>query len=136
MQIWSTLSALIPIGIVTGWLAVKRTVYSDTLQPAAQHPFSQVILSAEKSNFTARVRTNDSGAWQLEWINKAIVTVPSAVIYRAGHGLNAIESAELVGRIETKGTYYFPLKKDSTDAHPLFILYDFIHQKIIDSVKL
>ena len=135
LQIWSALLLLIPTGIITAWLSIKKPVYNNVLQPASEQALPKIILSVEKENYLVRLRSNDSGARQLEWINKDVLSVPSAVIYKTAAAHKAIESAELIGRIEAKGTYYFPLQKDPINEKPKFFLYDFIHEKIIDSVK-
>jgi hypothetical protein len=135
LQIWSTLLVLIPAGIIVGWLSVKEISPGNTLQPASEQALPNIILSAEDENFVVRLRSNASGAQQLEWINKYVLTVPSAVIYKTAPGKKGIESAELIGRIEAKGTYYFPVQKDLTNGKPKFILYDFIHEQIVDSIN-
>ena len=143
LQIWSTLLVLIPTGIVTAWLSIKKPVHNNVLQPASEQAFPKIILSAEKENYTVRLRSNESGAEQLEWINKDVLAVPSAVIYEASPNpsFGGIyrkffpKGAELIGRIEAKGSYYFPLQKDSTNKKPKFILYDFIHEQTIDSIN-
>lgn len=135
LQIWSALLVLIPTGIIVGWVSVKKIAPENTLQPASEQALPNIILSAEKENFTVRLRSNESGTQQLEWINKNALTVPSAVIYKTAQGKKGIESAELIGRIEAKGTYYFPVRKDSTNGKPKLILYDFIHGQIVDSIN-
>jgi hypothetical protein len=135
LQIWSALLVLIPVGIVTAWLSIKHPVYSQLLQPTSGQALPEIVLSAEKPGYSVRLRANKSGAQQLEWINKDVLAVPSAVIYETTAEHRRIESAKLIGRIEAKGTYYFPLQKNSTNEKPSFILYDFIHEQIIDSIN-
>jgi hypothetical protein len=74
---------------------------------------------------------------QLEWINKTPLQYPTATIYAAGKETSNISEARLIGRIEARGNWYFPLDsgfKRGDIQH--FILYDFIHGQIIDSIKL
>src|SRR5262245_58708117 len=99
LQIWSTLLVLIPAGIIVGLLSVKKISFNNTLQPDSEQALPNIIFSAEKENFTVRLGSNESGAQQLEWINKNVLTVPSAVIYKSTPGKKGIESAELIGRI-------------------------------------
>ncbi len=134
LQIWSTLLVLVPTGIITAWLSIKRPVHNNVLQPASEQALPRVIYSIEKESYAVRMRSNESSARQLEWINKHVLAVPSAVIYKTATGHLGIESAELIGRIEARGTYYFPLQKGSIDEIPKFILYDFIHEQIIDII--
>jgi len=135
LQIWSALLVLLPAGIIAAWLSVKKPAHNAISQPVSERALPDVILSVEKENYTVRLRRNGSGAQQLEWINKDVLAVPSAVIYKTAAGHKGIESAELIGRIEAKGTYYFSLQKDSLIEKPNFVLYDFIHEQIIDSIN-
>ena len=135
-QIWSALGVLIPAGIVTAWLSVTHPGHTSLLQPVSVEALPKVISSAETADYIIRLRSSDSSAEQLEWINKKILTVPSAVIYQSVPGGKEFHSAELIGRIEARGSYYFPLRRDSIHQRRSFILYDFIHEKIIDSINL
>jgi hypothetical protein len=126
---------LIPVGIVTAWLSVKQPVHNTVLQTGTAEGLPNVISSVDGKDYTVRLRSRSSLPEQVEWINKAILTVPSAVIYETVAGSADIKSADLIGRIEAKGDYYFPLKTNSIDAKPKFILYDFIHEEIIDSIN-
>src|SRR5713101_5567926 len=113
LQIWSILLVLIPTGIATAWLSIKKPAHNNVLQPASEQAFPKIILSADKENYTVRLRSNESGAQQLEWINKDVLAVPSAVIYKTSsnpskggdYGKFSPKDAELIGRIEAKGNY-------------------------------
>lgn len=135
LQVWSALCVLIPAGIVTAWLSVKMPVHNGVLQPVATQALPNIVSSVDKEEYTARLRSSDTLPEQLEWINKSILTVPSAVIYETVAGGAGIKSADLIGRIEAKGNYYFPLQINSINEKPKFILYDCIHEEIIDSIN-
>ena len=136
LQIWSAFLVLIPAGIVAAWLSVKPPVHGSLFQPSAAERLPNIISSAENSTYSVRLRSNDSLAEQLEWINKNILSVPSAAIYQTAPGHDGIKEAQLIGRVEARGNYYFPLRRQSIHEKPKFIVYDFIHEKIIDSIKL
>ena len=88
------------------------------------------IKKAERKNYTAFLRSNNernSYQLQVNIINEA--TTPSSLIYQITKG-----EKELVGRVATRGSYYFSLKPDSSDMYN-FILYDIIHQQTIDTLK-
>lgn len=130
MQTWSILAVFIPFAIIGAWLAVPGAITDRLLQPPAGKPLPIVISLNEKFDYTATIRSNsDRSQYQLEIIQKKAATTPSSLIYQAGGGGN-----ELIGRVETTGTYYFSLKPDST-APFRFILYDIIHKKLIDSIS-
>jgi hypothetical protein len=134
-QAWSVLAVLITAGIITAWLSVKQPVHDTVLQPETSKAFPNIISSVERKDYTVRLRSTGSHPQQLEWINKTILTIPSAIIYETAPGSSHIESADLIGRIEAKGSYCFPLKTESICSRPKFILYDFIHEQIVDSIN-
>lgn len=133
-QIWSALLVLIPSGIISATLVIPRQAKNDLLQPASGEALPVVIKTIEKPGYTIRLRGNSQSAAQLEWINKTPLTVPTAVIYKTIPGKQSFGNGELIGRIESRGTYHFNLKNDSTNNYD-FILYDFIHGQIIDSIN-
>ncbi|MEO6455597.1 MAG: hypothetical protein ABIN97_16065 [Ginsengibacter sp.] len=126
--------ALIPLGIIAATLAIPKQHKNAVLQPSPSAALPLLIKTIEKENYTIILRGNSQTPGQLEWINKTVLTFPTAVIYKTAPGKNDIANAELIGRIEARGTYHFDLKNDSTKNYH-FILYDFIHQKIIDSIN-
>jgi len=105
------------------------------------------LIRAEKDNsqYCSSIRTDKyESQWQLVWTNKLALTVPSAVIYQVSPndykpgiaGSFKPGKGTLVGRIEARGYYVFPLKMDSIQNNLLHILlYDFIHEKIIDTIN-
>lgn len=130
-------AVLIPAGILLAWLAIPNDVpvklLNDdiTLLPA-------VVRKAETENNIINLRSNNERtAWQLEWKNKKELTVPSAVIYRVTDKNKDISGQQLIGRIEARRDYVFNLPVDSTGYSSLqLVLYDFIHEQKIDSIKL
>jgi hypothetical protein len=96
------------------------------------------------AGYCIRIRTNKENTdWQLELKNKAALTVPSAVIYKVSVNdsthVNSASfqpgSAQLIGRIEARGDYVFPLKTGEASPDFYFIVYDFIHDKVIDLIN-
>src|SRR5215510_15021214 len=90
-QIWLALGVLIPAGIVTAWLSVNQPAHNSVLQPVSEEALPNIISSVETASYKILLRSNDSTTEQLEWINKQILAVPSAVIYKIdsegnGHG--------------------------------------------------
>ena len=136
LQIWTTLAVLLPVGIVMAYINVPGKITSDIFQPAKETVLPKVIHSVEKKSFAVAIRTNDDQSqWQLEWINKEASVYPSALIYKVNNEKQVLQDAELIGRIESRGTYYFPLRIDSTRQFQ-FILYDIIHRQQIDFINL
>jgi hypothetical protein len=133
LQIWSVLAVLIPVGIVSAIIVRPKPVTNTLLQPTIAEALPIVIKTVEKENYTVSLRGNDQTPVQLEWINKSVLTFPTAVIYKT-NGTFSPGHSDLIGRIEARGTYHFALKPDSTNNYR-FILYDFIHQQKIDSIE-
>ena len=145
LQIWIALAFLLPAGIVLSWLVIPNSVPVKLLNPVTTELLPVIKYKKDNTQYCITIRTNkENTAWQLEWKNKLAMTVPSAVIYRAS--LNPAEggtsrsftpgSSQLVGRIEARSSYIFQLPYDSSSNGQFdFILYDFIHQKVIDSLN-
>jgi len=142
LQIWTTLAVLIPLGIILAWIAIPKQAKDKLLQPASTQAFPNVLASAEKDNYTVRVRSNnDTSQLQLEWINKKTLTYPTATIYWTTNDMkDDIDSASLIGRIEARGTYYFLFANNKDQIQIVapkgfhFFVYDFIHQKVMDTI--
>ncbi len=138
LQIWISLAILLAAGIVTAWLAVPKQPAQKLLQPETFAPLPVVLKQSDKQYYTVAIRSNTAGSQlQLEWINKTALPYPTATIY-AGSTTKDLEKAKLIGRVEARGNWYFAL--DTTfNANPAytdhFILYDFIHQQVIDTIN-
>ena len=136
LQIWLTLAVLLPVGIVSAWLAVPQPVKEHLLQPASAQALPIMLKTTEKPNYTVNLRSSaDTSSLQLEWINKSASTAPSAIIYKIPEQNSKIEQAEIIGRIDSRGIYHFPLKKDRAGESMHFVLYDIIHHRIIDLIN-
>jgi hypothetical protein len=133
LQIWSALAVLIPVSIVSAILVRPKDIASGLLQPTSVEALPLVIKTIERENYLVRLRGNDQAPTQLEWINKNVLTFPTAVIYKT-HRTFSPSHDDLIGRIEARGTYRFGLKPDTGNEYH-FILYDFIHQQKIDSIN-
>lgn len=136
LQTWALLLVLLPTGIIFSWLAIPGQAPIKLLQPSSIATLPIVVKSEELPAYTINLRTNEQrNAWQLEWINKLVLQVSSAVIYEVNDSSNDITKARLIGRIETSGTYVFSLTNIDPGQPLHFILYDFIHQQIIDHIN-
>jgi superfamily II DNA helicase RecQ len=138
LQIWISIAVLLPVGMVFAWLAVPKPVKDHLWQPASTVALPVILKSLNRENYLVNLRTNnDSSALQLEWINQSLLTSPSAIIYKLSTTdiSQHIENADLIGRIDARGTYHFALKKDSANRHQHFVLYDIIHHQIIDQLN-
>lgn len=138
LQIWTGIAILLPIGMICAWLVVPKPVKDHLWQPASAEALPVLIKSVNRENYTAGLRTNnDRSAIQLEWINRLALSSPSALIYQLPPADTAgqIENADLIGRIDSRGTYHFNLKSDSANILRQFVLYDIIHHRIIDRIN-
>jgi hypothetical protein len=131
-------AVLLPVGIVFAWLAIPNQSSVKLLQDPSQELLPVIIRSKDTKDFSINIRSNkENTAWQMEWKNKTVLMAPSAVIYKVRNPADDITKGQLIGRIETKGMYVFTLPNDSSGYKQLnLILYDFIHEKKIDSINL
>ncbi len=137
-QVWLVLGVLLPAGIILSWLVIPNQAPVKLLTAHEEELLPVIKGSKDMNDYQVTVRSNtENTRWQLEWINKKILAVPSAVIYKVNDTTDDITKNELIGRIEARGSYIFPLNKGNEERRPLkFVLYDFIHQQIIDSINL
>src|SRR5450432_1017880 len=138
LQIWTGIAVLLPVGMICAWLVIPKPVRDHLWQPASTLQLPVILKSVARDKYNACLRTNsDSSALQLEWINKEAFISPTAIIYELASSDTAlhIETAELIGRIDSRGVYRFALKKDSANNNPYFVLYDIIHHQVIDRIN-
>jgi hypothetical protein len=137
LQVWIAMAMLMPLGIISAWLVIPDVMPVKIL-PEKTRELLPVIKDSEiKSDYCVYIRTNgENERWQLEWINVRPLKVPSAVIYRTRNNNTGINGAQIVGRIETRGSYVFELPGEvPANSQLQFIVYDFIHDKVIDHLK-
>ena len=145
LQIWTVLAVLLPTGIVLSWFVIPNPVPVKLLNPVTTELLPVIKYKRGNNQYCINIRTNkENSQWQLEWKNRLSLAVPSAVIYRTSPSpFKGVVSrsftpgnSQLIGRIEARGNYVFPLTPDSTSHDQLhLILYDFINQQIIDSIN-
>lgn len=138
LQAWTLLLLFIPTGIAFAWLAVPNREPIKLLQgePAVLLPV--VRFNYDMPAYNAKIRTDqDQTNWQLEWTNKQMLMTPSAVIYRMDEPGQEISRAHLIGRIEARGQYLFPLSAISqSETQVYLVVYDFIHQQILERINI
>jgi hypothetical protein len=138
LQIWTCMAVLIPLGIISAWLVVPKPVTDRLLDPASSNALQVVIKTISTDHYSVSLRKEENGSSiQLEWINKSPLTAPSAIIYQTHpeKGMDSLEAAALIGRIDSRGVYHFPLKNDSLNLHAHFVLYDIVHHQVIDRIN-
>jgi hypothetical protein len=132
---WMAIALLLPLAIIFSWLVIPNPVPVKLLAATETSLLPEIKGKKETGQYCINLRSNaEKLAWQLEWKNRLALTTPSAVIYQARKNGNNIDSAKLIGRIEARGDYVFALKP-GPDSILYLLVYDFIHGKIIDSVK-
>jgi hypothetical protein len=137
-QVWIAWAILLPVGIIISWLTIPDQLPVKLLQESDVPLFPAVAAQKDMEDYTVTLRTDSQkNQWQLHWSNKKVLAVPSAVIYYVTNSNQAINTNELIGRIEARGEYVFHLKPGiKSNAHPEFVLYDFIREKIIEKIIL
>lgn len=137
LQVWTAWAVLMPVGIAFAWLAIPDSVPVKLLQSQTADLLPLIKKTSDKKDYTIHLRSNQENThWQIEWKSKTVLAVPSAVIYKVKGSDYDITKSELIGRIEARGDYVFPLPPDSAGYSQLhLVLYDFIHQQVIDSIN-
>ncbi len=131
LQIWMLFAVLIPIGIISGYMVVHKQESNKLLQEDKTVALPVIVVKKETNNYSVYLRSSvDKRNYQLQWINKKTSTDPSSLMYK----LSGSEK-ELIGRIGSTGTYFFPVKEDSTGQYN-FLVYDIIHRQTTDSINL
>ena len=138
LQIWMLWAFIVPAGIIMAWLAIPNQPAVKLLSETNETLLPLVVSTADKKDYLVNLRTDNYHTyWQLEWKSKTILEIPSAVIYRVINPSAGIIEQQLIGRIETRNEYVFSLPHDSSGYKELqLVLYDFIHEKITDSINL
>src|SRR5271154_258933 len=112
LQIWIAIAILLPIGIISAWIVIPQPVKDHLLQPASTEALPIIIKSLEQRDPFVAIRSNaDTSSLQLEWISGTELTFPSALIYQVSDSQTKIENGNIIGRVDMRGTYHFPLKK-------------------------
>ena len=132
LQCWLLLLPILPLTIISARLVTPKPAIGNLLQPLSANALPFVTQTFRKENYTINIRNGNDSTQQLEWINNSVLTVPTAVIYLTAKGSKTIEHGELLGRIEARGVYRFPMKRGHVDQ---LLLYDFIHQQTIDTIN-
>lgn len=115
--------------VVLSWFVIPQTAPVKTILRPEAELLPVIKASEESARYCVNIRSDrQQGDWQLEWKNKQALTSPSAVIYIIEGNMKK----RLVGRIEARGQYVFPLQHTGRELN--LVLYDFIHEKVIDSL--
>ena len=137
LQIWLVLAGLLPAGIIMAWLVVPLPAHTGLLQPAPSAALPVILKQVSLEDRSIAVRCSaDSLLLQLEWKGSTGAGFPPALIYRVNDSSKDIADGVIVGRVDSRGTYHFPLQKDPAGRDFHFIVYDIIHHKIIQRVNL
>jgi hypothetical protein len=130
--IWFFIAAIIPFLLLVSWLLIPQLEPVKAVAQSQPGALPVVLKTLELPNhYEANLRTNNRGDYQLEWRSYAALRIP-AVIYQ----LKDNGKQFLIGRIEARGIYRFPVQSDSTSNDFRFQLYDFIHERVIDTINI
>jgi hypothetical protein len=137
LQIWVLLAILLPLGIISATVARRYFPPTNLIQPQSETVLPVIIMQKETPQFAIQLRgLNSSEVKQLLWINKQPLTIPTAAIYKVSSDRASISGANYIGRIESLGSYTFNIPPHRPQAPLHFIVYDFIHKKIVERVNL
>lgn len=133
VQVWLALAILLPAAIICARLATPEPATDLLLQTGDTAALPVVLRSAENNRYSVFIRTDNNNHYQLEWVSKNVLTIPTGSIYAMPKGVNDVKAGQLIGRIEARGVYRFALPAEASSIHQLY-LYDFIHEQIAERV--
>ena len=139
-RLWAILAVVLPAAIITAWVSIPAKKTQALLQTSSNTILPVILEKSENEKYFVALRGSfDTSQLQLQWISKKKLQYPTALIYAVAENGDGINGSKLIGRIEATGEWYFRL--DSTFTHEpdhvnRFVLYDFIHQQIIDTINL
>lgn len=132
LQIWMLWLLLLPLGIVSA-VMTRRIVPASAIEMQNGSLLPVVIQERTWNGNTIQLRGKEPGSvQQLVWMNKQMLSIASATIYLADADTNSISTSQYIGRIESRTNYVFDLPAES-QYH--FVIYDFIHQQIVDRIN-
>ncbi|HEY5773794.1 MAG TPA: hypothetical protein VIS75_14255 [Chitinophagaceae bacterium] len=138
LQIWALWAVLIPVGIIVAWMAVPKKVTQELFYKDAVPVGSPGSGEAIEDDYTLYIRydtTMNQEKIFLQFINRHKLKTPPLLIYKMTDSTtNTIDKQLLLGRIDKEGSQFFPL--DTFIYNDRFILYDFLHKKIIDTITV
>ena len=136
LQFWLLLLVLIPAGIISAYLVLPFQHTGILLQPASPAALPILIKTVEKDGYTINLRgTGINDVEQLEWISKKELTTPSAMIYEDSTESGTTGAYRIIGSINERGIYRFPIQKASLNNQLHLILFDVIHREVIDRIN-
>lgn len=136
LQIWIAWAVLLPAGIAVAYTSVKKPDTIQLLQPPVGTGLPVVIKSVDNERYSIALLGNaDSSQLQLQWVNKTVLTAPTATIYKVVANSTDMTGAVLLGKMESQGTYYFPVDSAFLREKPDLVVYDFIHNKVLEIIK-
>lgn len=140
LQIWIAWAFVFPVAIVISFSSITKQDEQPLLQPTTGTTLPALIKQWDKENYRIALKTDSTNRiYQIEWVNKTTLAYPTATVYLGNASNFTIGQSVLIGRIEARGVYYFPLDTNfnqyQSSARQL-VLYDYIHQQIIDTLNL
>ena len=135
--VWLVIAAVLPAGIFLAWLVIPNAVPVEKLLRQELELLPVIQQQKQSEQYCVNLRSDRAKtAWQLEWKNRMPLTIPSAVIYQTIGDVKDISKMRLIGRIESRGDFVFQLPIEDGSRQPIgLIVYDFIHEKIVDSIN-
>ena len=129
VQIWILWAILLPVGIIVAWMKVPKKATQESTRIEVSNIKEDTIAHLDKVNYTINILLHretgmdsilhydsimKNSSLRLEFINKRELTSPSMLLYQVIDSTQKdIDKQELLGRIDTKGSHYFPLKIES-----------------------
>ena len=135
LQIWTVLGPVLGLAITAGVLARKPAPTISTESPYMAKSFPVLFAEQKLETATVQLRGEGVAVTQLIWINEKPLQTASAAIYETDSAHGGVDNGTYLGAVNGAGWYGFQLKKQNAAVHRYFIVYDFIHRKIVGHIR-
>ena len=129
---WMILAIFIPFLVISSWLLIPSLEPVKAIVTSQPPALPVVLKTIQRPHYEVELQTDGQGNLQLEWWSKVPLGIPSAVVYQVHEN----GEQHLLGRIETRGHYRFPLKQRDASGMLQIQLFDFIHEQVIDTLNI
>jgi hypothetical protein len=135
---WIVLAVLLPIGFVTGVMAIPDEVIETEFKVRKPEPFAHFITSAQNQSFLINIRKSDNiPGHQVEIDVKKPLHTSNATAYFSYVEADNVVNAGVIGRLTNRGIHRFNIGTLAYDLKKFYILfYDANKKEVFDVVKI
>lgn len=135
-RMWIVLAIILPIGFISAYFAIPKTIYENNFEPWAAVSYSTITKSAETDNLLVNVKKdNNLPGLQIEVMQKQPLHSASVLVYLAEQNTENIQATNLLGRLESGDTQRFILNDFLSNFKTFHLLfYDNLKKELLEKV--